>query len=578
MLEHLFSPFQSLHRWLENNPGVRNGLSLFLLSAAALAPWPAWALDLWVLLAWGGAFALAALLLLVGPELEPGEAMRALPGFLRRLTLHRLALSLAITKAILLGTGAGSIVEWVAQHGMRGHVGVGLAAVATLLIVHVSLGRPPVTLRFLGYGDSLSEQLAYLDGQRTRGDITPSQAREVETALRAEFRLTRESQEVGRLMVTEAWVAGVAAAAVLLAGLVAGVAFKAWPLSLTLTAYTVFTLAELVITAIPALVFSLVLNQWLTNAAENLAERSEAARVRQTRPDTGIVMVEMGRELASHKRLPSEVSQMVKTRAGRELGLHVSRIEFVASPHLNPRGYRVVLRGVSWASEELATQAGAAEFADAVWRCVRSRAGDLLTLEVMRELLTEAANTHPAAVAESIARFGWVKLHGLFQLLLNERVPLRDVVSLLEATWASGDASTPPDQLLANVRQRLALVVSLSVADENGTISLYQLSSDWLPALNQLEAEPWLARDLAQAASAALNASRRETWGRVSILVPRQHRARVALMLQQTHPDLAVVCAEELSPHYGLRVMGVIERRIKDLTGTPVPLLKLSSA
>lgn len=578
MLEQLFSPLQRLHTWLDQHPGVHHALGLLLLAAAVLAPWPAWMLDVWILVAWGVAGALAVLLLMVGAELQPREALRSLPGFLRRLALHRLALSLALTKAILLGTGAGAIVEWVAHQALRGHVGVGLSGVGLLLLAQFSLARSPFDRQLSDAQGALGVELARIDASRMGGELTPSQALARETALREEIQILTEGEQVARLLRGDAWLAVCSAVLVVGAGLVAGLAFKAWPVSLTLTGYTVFTLAELIVTALPALVFAAALSHWMTTGFEASGDQALEARGAPQAFEPAGLLVELGRELATQKRLLAEVNQLVKHRVGRELGLPLARVEWLPSPALEPRGYRVVLRGVSWANGELEPSATAADLAEALWRCVQTRAGDLLTPELLREWLNELANAHPFAVAESINRLGWVRLHGLLQALLRERVPLRDMVSVLEAAWASGDDTTSPADLLEAVRQRLALVISLSVADANGTIPLYQLSPDWLSALAQGEPEPWLARELGQAAGAALNGSRRETWGRVAILVPRAHRPRVAAMLQHTHPDLAVVSAEELSPHYGLRVLGTIERRIKDLAPGTLPLLKLTSA
>lgn len=578
MLEQLFSPLHRLHSWLERHPGAHNALGFFLLAAAALAPWSPWMLDLWILTAWGVTAAVALLILMVGPELPPREALRSLPGFLRRFALHRLALSLAITKGILLGTGAGVIVEWISQQAMRGHVGVGVAAVGALFLAQFSLARSPFTARLSEAQRMLDGELARLKSARAQGEVTPSQARQQAAALRDELRILTEGDQVGRLMRGDAWLAVGGAILVLGAGLLAGLAFKSWPVSLTLTGYTVFTLAELLITGLPALIFGVVLSHWLLAAFEAASEQASQERASTEKIDPTGIVVEIGRELFLQKRFLSETTQLVKARVSRELGLPISRVDWVPSPHLISRGYRVALRGVAWANGDLEPQGGATELADAVWGCVQTRAGDLLTPELLKGWLDEVANTHPFVVSESIKQVGWVRLHGLLQALLRERVPLRDLTTVLEAAWASSDESIPASELLERVRRRLSLVISLSVADANGTVPLYQLSPEWFSALEQTEPEPWLARELGQAAAVALNGSRREAWGRVAILVPKAHRAQVAGMLQHAHPDLVVVSAEELSPHYGLKVLGVIERRIKDLTPGALPLLKLTNA
>ncbi|MEB3284241.1 MAG: FHIPEP family type III secretion protein [Candidatus Sericytochromatia bacterium] len=578
MIERLFSPLQRFHHWLEEHPGIHNAWGLFLLIAAALFPWPGWVLDLWIAIAWGVSCALTALLLLVGSELEPREALRTLPGFLRRLTLHRLALSLAITKAILLGSSAGAIIDGVAQQGLRGHAGIGVAALGMVLVAYFACGRTSSQARLTEAQRVIDAAIVRLELDRTGGVVPPRQAKQREQALRDDLLILSQGAEVTRLLRSDAWLAVSGVTVVLTAGLITGLAFKGWPLALTLAAYTTASAAEQLTTLLPAVIFGAILSHWLVTALESIAETvSQSASSVAGYDSVSNLTIETGKELAANRRLIAEASQALRARVGREFGLPLGRIEFVSASQLDPRGYRIVVRGVTWSSGDLEAAAGANELAEVTFRCVQSRAGDLLTMEIVREWLNEVAETHPATVAETLSRFGWVGLHGLLQSLLREQVPLRDLVSVLEAAWASGDASTPADTLLEGVRRRLGLLISLSLADENGTISIYQLSREWLASLDCDEPPPWLMRDLAQATGAALNASRIESWGRVAILVPQTMRMRVAAAVQQTHPDLAVVCAEELSPHYGLRVLGTIEPRIKDLPTSPITILKMSN-
>ena len=249
----------------------------------------------------------------------------------------------------------------------------------------------------------------------------------------------------------------------------------------------------------------------------------------------------------------------------------------MASPGLPGRSYRLAIRGVTWISGEVAAEAGAGELVEVTVRTVRAHAGDLLTLEACRAWLDEVGEAHPVTVALAVEAFGLARIQAVLQSLVRERVPVRDMAQVLEALVAVGPAVDSDEALLAAVRRRLSLVISLGLADTAGTIRALVLASDWGDALSMEGQAPTVARELTQACRAQWAAACGTAGGRVALVVPATHRARVAAWLQLSLPDIAVVAPDELSAHHGLQVMGTVHRHVLAGSTPPIALLKVAA-
>ncbi|MEB3195781.1 MAG: FHIPEP family type III secretion protein [Candidatus Sericytochromatia bacterium] len=578
MLDRLFGPFHGLHHWLDNRPDVRIALGALLFAGVLLLPLPGGVLDAWLLVVLATAIALSTLVFWVGEDLAPGEAMQSLPGFMRRFLLHRVVLSLAITKAILLGQGTGHVLEWVARSALGSQVGLGLATVTCLLLVRFALSHFPFQERLELAQRHYSDARAGLEVASSRGRLTPRQRERAEEALRQELNLLTDGAQVFRLLRSEAWLGLAQSVALLAVGGVAGLLLKGWSLSLTLSALTLYALAEMVVTLAPATLFAASLHHWISNALEQAVRLRLESNTEAPTPAPTVVVLELGRE--AHQTLRRAVPEslaLVRARLAREFGVPLRRIDWQASSQLSARGFRIVVRGLTWSSGELDAQAGARDLGDLVWNCLRGRLGDLLTLESCEAWLDELAESHPLTVATLRKRLSGALIFSTLQALWQEEVPLRDVPGVLEAivTSAEEDAGAP---LLVGVRRRLSVAISLGLADAEGTITAWQLGGDWEPTLEGLDQDLVAGRDLLAACEAALGTARRGG-RRMALIVPASHRERVAAVLRPKLPDVAVVSPEELSPLYGLRLLGTLERRSpQPISVSPLSLLKLTGA
>jgi flagellar biosynthesis component FlhA len=568
------APIQALHVWLDEHPAARLAVGLVLFTVAIAAPLPGWVLDLWVVAAVGGALGLAALIVAVGDDMKPGEALATIPGFLRRFLLHKLALTVALLKAVLLGGSGGTLLDWVAQGALQGNPGVGAVALTAIIAARVALSTFPFPERLQLAQSSLDAELARIEALGRDGRLSPRQVAARVAAQRDEAEVLVDGRQVFRLLRAEAWLAAGLAACLLSAVLASTVLVKGWSLPLAVATVGPYVLGEAVLTGIPALVVAAALAQWLTQALEDAVARARppASATSVSEPAAPIV-VELGRDLAgTSRRGQQELATQLRTRLARDLGLPVPRLELAPAQALPARGFRVSIRGVTWHSGALEAGVPAYDVLEHVVRTVRDHAGDLLTLEACRAWLDETGETHPVTVALALEALGLARLQGLLQALVKERVPVRDLANVLEAMVAVGPAGGSDEAVLAAVRRRLALAISLGLADATGTIRALTLAPEWLEGLGDDAEAPLLARDLAQACRAQWAATCAANGGRTALLVPAAHRARLAGWLGVALPDLAVVAPEELSSHHGVQVVGTVPRRI---SVNPAPALNV---
>ncbi|MEB3224039.1 MAG: FHIPEP family type III secretion protein [Candidatus Sericytochromatia bacterium] len=578
MPARLLAPLQALHAWLDQNPAARLAVGLVLFAAAVALPLPGWLLDAWVLVAVAGSVGLATLIVAVGHDLSPGEVLATVPGFLRRFLIHKLALSVALLKAVLTGSGAGCLLDWMAQGALLGHAGVGLVGLIALTAARLSLSGFPFPERLDQARNTLTAEVGRVEALGREGRLSPRQVVTRAAAMLDELQLLAEGRQIFRLLRAEAWLAVGVALALLAAVLVSGVVLKGWTLALAMTTVAPYALAEALLTGLPALVVAAALAQWLTQALEEAVARARSPQDARQASEPATIVLELGKELAAQPRrsLQDLVSQ-VRARLARELGLPLPRLELVASPGLPGRGYRLAIRGVTWVSGEVAAEAGFGELIEVAVRTVRAHAGDLLTLEACRAWLDEVGEGHPVTVALAVEAFGLARIQAVLQSLVRERVPVRDLAQVLEALVAVGPAVGSDEALLAAVRRRLSLVISLGLADPAGTIRALVLAGDWGDALSTEGQAPTVARELTQACRAQWATACGTAGGRVALVVPATHRARVAAWLQLSLPDIAVVATDELSAHHGLQVMGTVHRHVLPGSTPPIALLKVAA-
>jgi flagellar biosynthesis protein FlhA len=92
---------------------------------------------------------------------------------------------------------------------------------------------------------------------------------------------------------------------------------------------------------------------------------------------------------------------------------------------------------------------------------IKSHAAELLTRQELADLLEVAKAQNPAVVDELVVADAVTKpvLQGVLQTLLDERVGVRDMVSILEALAEAARRTQSTDQMVEHVRRRLARAI-----------------------------------------------------------------------------------------------------------------------
>jgi flagellar biosynthesis protein FlhA len=102
---------------------------------------------------------------------------------------------------------------------------------------------------------------------------------------------------------------------------------------------------------------------------------------------------------------------------------------------------------------------------------LKGHAAELLGRQDVQEMLDAVKKSSPALVDELIpSRLSLGVLHRVLQRLLRERVPIRDLVTILEAVGDSIDITKDPDQLAEFARRALGPMLARLYTDADGTL------------------------------------------------------------------------------------------------------------
>jgi flagellar biosynthesis protein FlhA len=102
---------------------------------------------------------------------------------------------------------------------------------------------------------------------------------------------------------------------------------------------------------------------------------------------------------------------------------------------------------------------------------LKANAAELLGRQDVQEMIETLKKTHPALVEELVpGKVSLSLLHRVLQRLLRERIPIRDLVTVLEALGDAIDQTKDPEILTEHVRRALSNVIARLYADDQGTV------------------------------------------------------------------------------------------------------------
>jgi flagellar biosynthesis protein FlhA len=102
---------------------------------------------------------------------------------------------------------------------------------------------------------------------------------------------------------------------------------------------------------------------------------------------------------------------------------------------------------------------------------LKMHAADLLGRQDVQEMVDTLRKSHPALVDDVVpGKISLGTLHRVLQRLLRERVPIRDLVSILEALGDAADATKDPEALTEHVRRSLSNLIARLYMDATASI------------------------------------------------------------------------------------------------------------
>ena len=640
---------------------VKTGKASHLLAPAAvlavvvlmIVPLPPLFLDLLLSIDIG----LAVVLLLTAIYVKRPTEFSVFPSLLLLLTLIRLSLNIASTRLVLMhgqdGThAAGSVIQAFGQFVIGGNFVVGvvvflvLIAIQFLVINHGAVRISEVTARFTL--DAMPGRQMAIDADLNAGLIDEKEARERRERIRREADFYGAMDGAIRFTQRDALAAILITGVNIVAGLVIGVFQHGLDIGTAATTYTLLTVGEGLVTAIPALLVSMsgglittraaadshlgeeVALQLLARprplgvaagvltllalipglpkfaflsvagvlalAAYSVRQRAEetveepAAPIPSDSPESAVtavdpISVEVGYALVSIVDEKQGGTLLTRVRAIRrqiamETGVVVAPVRIADNLQLGPRGYSILIKGVEvargelhaerllainpgtatrpldgvqtkepafglpaiWVSGDQRETAAAAGYTvvDATTalsthlsESIRTFLPDLLSRQQVKEMLDRLGESSPKLIEDLVPKVVSLgDVQRVLRQLLRERVPVRDLVTILEALADAAAMTKDQDAITEAVRGAMGRAICKPYQNDRGELSVIgvapSLEERLMSSLVRTEQGAMLAVDPQQAQSIA---------------------SRIARALEQAVAQPVLLCSPALRPH-----------------------------
>jgi flagellar biosynthesis protein FlhA len=633
---------------------------------------------------------LAVVLLLTAIYVKQPVEFSVFPSLLLLLTLIRLALNVASTRLVLLHgadgiDAAGHVIMSFGQFVVGGNFVVGVVIFTVLIVIqflvinHGAVRISEVTARFTL--DAMPGRQMAIDADLNAGVINEHEARVRRERVRREADFYGAMDGAIRFTQRDALAAVIITAVNIVAGLIIGVLQHGLDLRTAAETYTILTVGEGLVTAIPALLVSMSGGLITTRAASEshlgeevatqlfarsrplavaagvlvglalipglpklsflfvaavlggaaLANRSDGAAADAPPPDLPppdtaepIVSVdplgiEVGYALVTvvdEKQGGTLLNRLrsIRKQIAAETGLVAPPVHVADNLQLGPRTYVILVKGVEVARGELFTDRllainpgtvrapleglttrEPAFGLPAVWispdrrdaamgagytvvdpttaisthlsEVIRTFLPDLLTRQQTKELIDRVALQSPKLVEELVPKVASLgDVQRVLRQLLRERVPVRDLTTILEAMADAMAASKDPDVIVETVRAALGRSICRAYQAENGDLRLIALA----PALEEalvasmtrtdrgavLALDPVRAQALATRLGEVLA---REDLAQPVLLCTPALRPHVWRLLSRALPHIAVLSHAEVPPQVRVVAVATLE-------------------
>jgi flagellar biosynthesis protein FlhA len=600
---------------------------------------------------------LAVVLLLTTIYVKQPVEFSVFPSLLLLLTLIRLSLNVASTRLVLMHgqdgvDAAGHVIMAFGQFVVGGNFVVGvvvflvLIAIQFLVINHGAVRISEVTARFTL--DAMPGRQMAIDADLNAGVIDEREAKERRDRVRREADFYGAMDGAIRFTQRDALAAVLITGVNIVAGLIIGVVQHDLDLATAAETYTILTVGEGLVTAIPALLVAMAGALITTRAAaeSHLGEEVATQLLAQPKPlaaaaaslgflalipglpkfafltiggllavaawavkDNGVeaaaeegealpapdgseaisavdpLSVEVGYALVGLVDEKQGGSLLTRVRAIRrqiaqETGVIVAAVRIADNLQLGPRGYSILIKGVEVARGELFAErllainpGGASRQLEgvqtqepafglpAVWianemrdaatsagytvvdpttalsthlsETIRTFLPDLLSRQQVKEMVDAVAQTSPKLVEELVPKLVSLgEIQRVLRQLLRERVPVRDLVTILEAIADAASVTKDVDAITEAVRASIGRAICRAYQNEKGELTVIgvaaTLEEQLMASLVRTEQGAVLALDPQKAQTIA---------------------GRIARAVEQAMAQPVLLCSPALRPH-----------------------------
>jgi len=202
---------------------------------------------------------------------------------------------------------------------------------------------------------------------------------------------------------------------------------------------------------------------------------------------------------------------------------------------------------------------------------LKAHGADLLGRQDVQEMVDMLRKTHPALVEDVVpGKVSLGTLHRVLQRLLRERVPIRDLVSILEALGDAADTTKDVEAMTEHVRRALGNVIGRLYMDASGGIRGMTVGPRLEAALTALFSprgglgvdSPLLSPDGLTSVLHSLHglSSAHAVEGRpLPLIVPPQLRVGIRRLIEPVLPNVPVVSLGELPAQINLHSVSTWE-------------------
>lgn len=194
---------------------------------------------------------------------------------------------------------------------------------------------------------------------------------------------------------------------------------------------------------------------------------------------------------------------------------------------------------------------------------LKEHGAELLGRQDVQAMIDRLRDTHPALVEEVVpTRVPLGVVHRVLQRLLRERVPIRDLVTILESLADHAETSKDPEALTEHVRRALGKTIAERFLDDRGSIRGITVGPRLEAALMGLFSPRGTAGDglaperLSTAIQELDRMTRSAGAGPVPVIAPPSLRVGIRKLLEPVLPHVPVISLAELPSHAGFEPLG----------------------